>query len=165
MGILYHNSASPNLNKIDKIPEYAQQFRKEWMFIKDYDNITLSIKIREYIEDLIKMGKNIVYDYLLSLVNFINKYFVNPTKDNLKIVDWYFTDLIIKKDKIIVRGLFYELGLFIEDKILIEGLLELESRINEMNDSDSDSDSDSVIDIDGLDSDEIDSLLINEDSD
>ena len=58
--------------------------------------------------------------------------------------------MIINKDKIIVRGLFYELGLFIEDKILIEGLLELESRINEMNDSDeidsllnSDSDSDS----------------------
>ena len=78
------------------------------------------------------MEKNIIYDYLLSLVNFINKYFVNPTEDNLRIVDWYFIDLIINKDKIIVRGLFYELGLFIEDSILIEGILELESRINEI---------------------------------
>ena len=143
----------PNFKKINKIPEYTSQFRKEWDCIKDYDNLTLSIKLKEYIEEVIKMEKNIVYDYLLSLVNFINKYFVNPTKNNLNFVDWYFIDLIINKDKIIVRGLFYELGLFIEDKILIEGLLELESRINEMNESD------------GIDSDEIDDLLSSEDSD
>ena len=71
---------------------------------------------------------------LLFLVNYIIKYFNNPTEDNLKIVDWYFIDLIINKDKIIVRGFFYELGLFLNDEILIEGILELESRINEMND-------------------------------
>ena len=123
---------SPNFNKNDKIPEYVGQFRKEWMYIKDYDNLTLSIKIKEYIECLIKMDKNIVYDYLLSLVNFINKYFVNPSKGNLKIVDWYFIDLIINKDKIFIRGLFYELELFIEDNILTECFLELESRINEI---------------------------------
>ena len=73
---------------------------------------------------------------MLSLVSFANKYFLNPTKDNLKIVDWYFIDLMIKKDKIIVSGLFYDLGLFIEDQVLVEGILELESRINEMDDSD-----------------------------
>ena len=71
---------------------------------------------------------------ILSLVNHIIEYFNNPTEYRLKIVDWYFVDLIINKDKIIVRGLFYELGLFLNDKILIEGILELESRINEMND-------------------------------
>ena len=32
--------------------------------------------------------------------------------------------------------MFYEIGLFIEDKVLVEGILELEERINEMNDSD-----------------------------
>ena len=121
MGFASRFTGTPNFNKI---PEYVGQFRKEWLIIKDYDNLTLSNKLKEYIEELIKMEKNIVYDYLLSLVNFINKYFVNPTKDNHKIVDWYFIDLIIKKDKIIIRGLFYELGLFIEDKILIEVLLE-----------------------------------------
>ena len=73
---------------------------------------------------------------MLSLVSFANKYFLNPTKDNLKIVDWYFIDLMIKKDKIIIRGMFYDLGLFIEDQVLVEGILELESRINEMDDSD-----------------------------
>ena len=67
-------------------------------------------------------------------MNFIIEYFNNPTEDRLKIVDWYFIDLIINKDKIIVRGVFYELGLFLNDEILIEGILELESRINEMND-------------------------------
>ena len=77
--------------------------------------------------------KIIIYEYCLNLVNFIINYFDNPSKNNLKIVDWYFTDLIINKDKILVRGLFYELGFFIEDDILIEGILELESRINEMN--------------------------------
>ena len=173
MVVARHFTETPSFNKIDKIPEYVSQFRKEWLIIKDYDNLTLSIKLKEYIEEIIKMGKNIVYDYLLNLVNFINKYFVNPTKDNLKIVDWYFIDLIINKDKIIVRGLFYELGLFIKDKILIEGLLELESRINEMNDSDGiDSDdidallgSEDSEDSDGIDSDDIDSLLNIEDSD
>ena len=78
--------------------------------------------------------KIIIYEMLLSLVNNIIKYFNNPTDDRLKIVDWYFIDLIINKDKIIVRGFFYELGLFLNDEILIEGILELESRINEMND-------------------------------
>ena len=77
--------------------------------------------------------KIIIYEYCLNLVNFIINYFDNPSKNNVKIVDWYFTDLIINKDKILVRGLFYELGFFIEDDILIEGILELESRINEMN--------------------------------
>ena len=80
------------------------------------------------------LGKIIIYEMILSLVNYIIKYFNNPTEDNLKIVDWYFIDLIINKDKIIVRGVFYELGLFLNDEILIEGILELESRINEMND-------------------------------
>ena len=74
------------------------------------------------------------YEMILNLVNYIIKYFNNPTEHNLKIVDWYFIDLIINKDKLIVRGFFYELGLFLNDEILIEGILELESRINEMND-------------------------------
>ena len=79
-------------------------------------------------------GEINIYKYILNLVNLINNYFNNPTKDRLKIIDWYFIDLIINKDKIIIRGIFYELGLFIEDKILSEELLKLESRINEMND-------------------------------
>ena len=78
-------------------------------------------------------GKIIIYEMVLNLVNFIIEYFNNPTEDRLKIVDWYFIDLIINKDKIIVRVFFNELGLFLEDKVLSEGLLELESKINEMN--------------------------------
>ena len=100
---------------------------------KEFQDLNDYIK---YIEAINKMEKNIICDYLLSLVSFTIKYFLNPTKDNLKIVDWYFIDLMIKKDKIIIRGLFYDLGLFIEDKVLVEGILELETRINEMNDSD-----------------------------
>ena len=120
-----------------------EQFRKKWPIIKDYDyDINFSVKLKEYIEDIIKMEKNIICDYLICLVSFAIKYFLNPTKDNLKIVDWYFIDLMIKKDKIIIRGMFYDLGLFIEDKVLVEGILELETRINEMNDSDEMDDSD-----------------------
>ena len=108
-----------------------EQFRKKWPIIKDYDDIKFSVKLREYIEGIIRKEKNIIYDYLLSLVSFAIKYFLNPTKDNLKIVDWYFIDLMIKKDKIIIRGMFYDLGLFIEDEVLVEGILELETRIND----------------------------------
>ena len=124
-------------NKNNKIPQYAKEYRNEYL-----DDIIFSVKLKEYIEGIIKMEKNIIYDYLLSLVSFSIKYFLNPTKDNLKIVDWYYIDLMIKKDKIIVRGMFYDLGLFIEDQVLVEGILELESRINEMNDSDEMDDSD-----------------------
>ena len=67
------------------------------------------------------------------MIGFISNYIDNSTEDNLKIVDWYFIDLIINKDKIIVRGLFYDLGFYIGDKIVTEGLLELESIINDMN--------------------------------
>ena len=105
-------------------------------------NIVLGLN--SYIKDKITKLKNKsyeknwgeinIYKYILNLVGFINNYFNNPTKDRLKIIDWYFIDLIINKGKIIIRGIFYDLGLFIEDKILSEGLLELESRINEMND-------------------------------
>ena len=95
-----------------------------------------------YIQDRIKelnksyeenWGEINIYKYILNLFGFINNYINYPTKDNLKIVDWYFIDLIINKDKIIVRGVFYDLGLFIEDEIVVNELLELESMINEMN--------------------------------
>ena len=83
-------------------------------------NLTLARKLKEYIEDNImrlKMQNNyeenwskiVIYEYVLNLVNFIINYFVNPTKNNLKIVDWYFIDLIINKDKIIVRVFFMSL--------------------------------------------------------
>ena len=112
----------------------SQPFIKNKKF--QNDNIKYSLNLKKYIEGINKIEKNIICDYLLSLVSFTIKYFLNPTKDNLKIVDWYFIDLMIKKNKIIIRGVFYDLGLFIEDKVLVEGLLELETRINEMNDSD-----------------------------
>ena len=37
MGIASHLSETPNFNKIDKIPEYVGQFRKEWLFIRGID--------------------------------------------------------------------------------------------------------------------------------
>ena len=125
-----------NFIKNNIIPNYASDYKN--------DNLKLSGNLKIYIEGNIMRLKNksysknwdkiIIYEYILNLVNFIINYFNNPTKDRLKIIDWYFIDLIINKGKIIIRGIFYDLGLFIEDKILSEGLLELESRINEMND-------------------------------
>ena len=146
MGILEqsdHNSNS-TLSK-SKIPDYAKDYRNEYLFIKGIDNLTLAGNLKIYIGEVImglkiksnheeNRGKIIIYKMILSLVNNIIEYFNNPTEDRLKIVDWYFVDLIVNKDKIIVRGFFYELGLFLNDEILIEGILELESRINEMND-------------------------------
>ena len=125
-----------NFIKNNIIPNYASDYKN--------DNLKLSGNLKIYIEDSImrlkkksyskNWDKIIIYEYILNLVNFKINYFNNPTKDRLKIIDWYFIDLIINKGKIIIRGIFYDLGLFIEDKILSEGLLELESRINEMND-------------------------------
>ena len=97
-------------------------------YIKDK---IIKLKNKSYEEN---WGEINIYKYILNLVDFINNYFNNPTKDRLKIIDWYFIDLIINKNKIIIRGIFYDLGLYIEDKILSEGLLELESRINKMDD-------------------------------
>ena len=34
MGVLLHLSNCPSINKIDKIPEYVGQFRKEWLYIR-----------------------------------------------------------------------------------------------------------------------------------
>ena len=130
----------------NKIPDYARDYRNEYLFIRGTDNLTLARNLEKYIEEVImrlkiqsnlheeNWGKIIIYKMILSLVNNIIRYFNNPTEDRLKIVDWYCIDLIINKDKIIVRGFLYELGLFLNDEILIEGILELELRINEMND-------------------------------
>ena len=145
MVILVQTSNFQNcIKNTNKIPEYARNYKNEWLFIRGIDNLTLAENFKIYIEDTImrlknksyeeKWGKIIIYEMILNLVNFIIEYFNNPTEDRLKIVDWYFIDLIINKDKIIVRVFFYELGLFLEDKVLSEGLLELESKINEMND-------------------------------
>ena len=143
MGSVGHSSVIEKTTQLNKkIPYYAKDFKNEWCYIIGINkscggnDIKFSVKLREYIEGIIKKEKNIIYDYLLSLVSFAIKYFLNPSKDNLKIVDWYFIDLMLKKDKIIIRGLFYDIGLFIEDKVLVEGILELESRINEMDVSD-----------------------------
>ena len=110
-------------NANNKIPEYA----REYMIIKGlYNYIQIKI-INKSFEEII------IYNYILNLLGFISNYIDNATEKNLKIVDWYFIDLIINKDKIIVRGLFYDLGFYIEDKKVTEGLLELESIINDMN--------------------------------
>ena len=109
--------------------------------VTSFNNLEVVEYFKIYIEDTIMILKKsyeenwdkiIIYKMILNLINFIKEYFNNPTEDRLKIVDWYFIDLIINKDKIIIRGFFYELGLFIEDKGLSEGLLELESRINKI---------------------------------
>ena len=139
-GIAEHFSTAPlfKFKSNNKIPEYAKNYKKEYLYIRGLNkefvvyikDTIIRLKYNSYEEN---WGEILIYEYVLNLVNFINEYFNNPTEDRLKIVDWYFIDLIINKDKIIVRGAFYELGLFIEDKVLSEGLLELESRINEMN--------------------------------
>ena len=94
------------------------------------DNLTLAGNLKIYIEVAImrlkiennheeNWGKIIIYEMILSLVNNIIKYFNNPTEDRLKIVDWYFVDLIINKDKIIVRGFFMSLVYFLMMKYLL----------------------------------------------
>ena len=122
MGILAQSDHNCNatLSK-SKIPDYARDYRNEYLFIRGIDNSTLAGNLKIYIEVVImrlKMqsnspsheenwGKIIIYEMILSLVNYIIKYFNNPTEDNLKIIDWYFIDLIINKDKIIVRVFFF----------------------------------------------------------
>ena len=143
MVILAHSSNYQKcIKKTNKIPDYAREYRNEYLFIRGIDNLKLALNLKIYIEEVImglniqsnNWGKIIIYEMILSLVNHIIEYFNNPTEYRLKIVDWYFVDLILNRDKIIVRGFFYKLGLFLNDEILIEGILELESRINEMND-------------------------------
>ena len=101
-----------------KIPDYAKDYKSEYLFIRGIDKyLILARNLEKYIEEVImrlKMqnnheenwGKIIIYEMILSLVNNIIEYFNNPTEDRLKIVDWYFIDLIINKDKIIVRVFF-----------------------------------------------------------
>ena len=110
-------------NRNNKIPEYARGY----IIIKGLKNCIKIKIINKSFEEII------IYNYILNLLGFISNYIDNATEKNLKIVDWYFIDLIINKDKIIVRGFFYDLGFYIEDKIVTEGLLELESIINDMN--------------------------------
>ena len=96
-------------------------------------NLILARNLKKYIEEVImrlKMqnktppheknwDKIIIYELILNLVNFIIEYFNNPTEDRLKIVDWYFIDLIINEDKIIVRGFFMILVCFLKIKYLV----------------------------------------------
>ena len=135
MGILSNTSNIQNsLKNTNKIPDYARDYRNEYLFIRGIDNLTLAGNLKIYIEEAImrlrtqskppppheeNWGKIIICEMILSLVNNIIKYFNNPTDDRLKIVDWYFIDLIINKDKIIVRGFFMSLVYFLMMKYLL----------------------------------------------
>ena len=129
MGILDITS-NIKVNK-NKIPDYAKDYKNEYLFIRGIDNLTLAVNLKIYIEEVImglkiqkvvnddNWGKIIIYEMILSLVNHIIEYFNNPTEYRLKIVDWYFVDLIINKDKIIVRGFFMSLVCFLMMKYLL----------------------------------------------
>ena len=78
----------------------------------------MGLKIQKVVHDD-NWGKIIIYEMILSLVNHIIEYFNNPTEYRLKIVDWYFVDLIINKDKIIVRVFFMSLVCFFMMKYLL----------------------------------------------
>ena len=119
MGVLAHTSnISENTLKQgkskSKIPDYARDYRNEYLFIRGINELILATTLKKYIEDTIMRVKNkaheeiwgkiIIYEMILNLVNFIIEYFNNATEDRLKIVDWYFIDIIINKDKMIVRG-------------------------------------------------------------
>ena len=135
MGILEHISNYQNFIKNNNIiPDYASDYKNEYLFIRGIDNLTLAGNLKIYIEEAImrlrtqskppppheeNWGKIIIYEMILSLVNNIIKYFNNPTDDRLKIVDWYFIDLIINKDKIIVWGFFMSLVYFLMMKYLL----------------------------------------------
>ena len=97
MGILEQcgRDSDAILNK-SKIPEYARDFEKEWLFIRGINNLTLARNLKIYIEEGImrsKMqnkshkenwGKIIIYEMILNLLNFIIEYFNNPTKIGLR---------------------------------------------------------------------------------
>ena len=130
MGILEHSSNYQNFIKNNNIiPDYASDYKNEYLFIRGIDNLTLTENLKIYIEDTImrlknksyeeNWGKIIIYKMILNLVNLIIEYFNNLTEYNLKIVDWYFIDLIINKDKIIVRGFFMSLAYFLKIKYLV----------------------------------------------
>ena len=132
MGILEQSDHNSNaIRSKSKIPDYARDYRNEYLFIRGIDNLTLARNLKIYIEEGImslKMqnkshkenwGKIIIYEMILNLLNFIIEYFNNPTEDRLKIVDWYFIDLIINKDKIIVRVFFMSLVYFLKIKYLV----------------------------------------------
>ena len=128
---LEHFSHPQNcIKSTNKIPPYAANYKKEYLFIRVLDNLSLVVNLKLYIEDTImrlknksyeeNWGKIIIYKMILNLLSFINEYFNNPTEDSLKIVDWYFIDLIIKKDKIIVRGFFMSLVYLLKINYLLK---------------------------------------------
>ena len=102
MYVLEHTSNYQNFIKNNNIiPDYARDYKNEYLFIRVYiEDTIIKLKSNSHEEN---WGKIIIYEYILNLVIFIIEYFNNPTEYNLKIVDWYFIDLIINKDKIIVR--------------------------------------------------------------
>ena len=98
MGILGQTSNYQNFIKNNNIiPDYASEYKNEYLFIIGIDNLTLTGNLKIYIEDTImklknksyeeNWGKIIIYEYILNLMNFIINYLNNPTEDRLKIVD------------------------------------------------------------------------------
>ena len=99
MGILDITS-NIKVNK-NKIPDYAKDYKNEYLFIRGIDNLTLAGNLKIYIEEAImklkiqkvvhddNWGKIIIYEMILSLVNHIIEYFNNPTEYRLTYIHTY----------------------------------------------------------------------------
>ena len=85
MVILAHSSNYQKcIKKTNKIPDYAREYRNEYLFIRGIDNLKLALNLKIYIEEVImglniqsnnNWGKIIIYEMILSLVNHIIKTF------------------------------------------------------------------------------------------
>ena len=59
MGILSHFSNSQNFIKNNNIiPDYARDYKNEYLFIRGIDNLTLAGNFKIYIEDIIMRLKS-----------------------------------------------------------------------------------------------------------
>ena len=191
MGVLLHLSNCPSINKIDKIPEYVGQFRKEWLYIRGINK-----EFKYFVDNIDEASRGLFQNHRVDRIKkFIKRFLLAQERGRIQdtkkfVLKRYDVDNIIDIDKnlnnfclyIQYQKYYIEEGeeyinpypgmddiyevfkiFFSKFKIMDEKKV-INSGSDSEIDNDNDSDSDSDGDGDGFDSD-VNFILFNSDSD
>ena len=100
MVVLAHFSGSPNFNKIDKIPEYVGQYRKEWLIIRG-----ISREFKYFVDNIDEATRGLFQNHRVAIIKkFIKRFLLAHERGRLQdtsnfVLERDDVDHLIKIDK------------------------------------------------------------------
>ena len=100
MVVASHFSGSPSINKIDKIPEYVGQFRKEWLIIRGVNK-----EFKNFVDNIDEVTRGLFQNHRVARIKkFIKRFLLAQERGRLQDISNFVlerddVDNLIKIDK------------------------------------------------------------------